>query len=108
MHQTVKKRHVNEKNPSNIWGNTPLHYAATEGHFEVVTAFLKEEIDISVKDHLGDTPLHLAARQGHLEICKILMGKMAEKRPKNSYGLTPLDKAKNKGHLYIVKYISEN
>ena len=44
----------------------PLHYAAWNGHLEVVREFLRmPDPDIHVEDHTEDTPLHLAAMCGH-------------------------------------------
>lgn len=96
------------KNPANLWGKTPLHYAANEGHLEVVKLFMNQPLECkSPKDHLGDTPLHLAARSGHLEVVKYLLTQVEDQHTQNSYGLTPADKASKMGHFSIVNLLSE-
>lgn len=40
--------------------NTPLHYAAYEGHTEVVELLLHKQCDPNPSNATGDTPLHLA------------------------------------------------
>ncbi len=45
--------------------NTPLSYAAVNGHLEVVKELLQKEADMKAQDILGDTPVHKAAEGGH-------------------------------------------
>ncbi len=92
---------------------TPLHYAANEGHVEIVEELLQEIECTDPKDQLGDTPLHLAARQGHLKIVQILMHRLlpnlscqnGRELPQNFYGMTPLQKAARNGHVQVVELI---
>ncbi len=43
---------------------TPLHFAAENGHLEVVNELLKMEADMKARDDIGDTPVHKAAEEG--------------------------------------------
>ncbi|XP_063612337.1 uncharacterized protein LOC134785836 [Penaeus indicus] len=52
--------------------NTPLHYAAYEGHTEVVELLLIKRCDPNLSNAAGDTPLHLAALTGEIDVVKIL------------------------------------
>ncbi|XP_037775312.1 LOW QUALITY PROTEIN: uncharacterized protein LOC119572333 [Penaeus monodon] len=52
--------------------NTPLHYAAYEGHTEVVELLLFKRCDPNLSNATGDTPLHLAALTGKIDVVKIL------------------------------------
>ena len=81
-----------------------MHYAASEGHLEVVLFFLEHLDDIHPTNHLGDTPLHNAARDGHFEVVECFLRK-SKANPSNSYGITPLHKACIKGHFHIAKLI---
>ena len=64
---------VNSKNNQDI---TPLHYAAQEGHLEIVRYLVEKKAEIVCYDTSGNTPLHLAARKNHLDVVKFLTGKV--------------------------------
>ena len=48
-------------------GATPLHFAAGQGHVEVVMWLLEMGAKVT-KDTLGGTPLHAAAEHGQLQV----------------------------------------
>ena len=50
-------------------GYTALHYAALNGHKEVVGLLLSYEASCNSVDEAGSSPLHLAAWAGHSEVC---------------------------------------
>lgn len=55
-------------------GNTSLHYAAQNGHTEIIKLLLNVEgIDANCSDRKGNTPLHLAAQNGHKDAIIILL-----------------------------------
>ncbi|KAI8906913.1 ankyrin repeat protein, partial [Gorgonomyces haynaldii] len=58
-------------NQKDTFGMTALHYAAEEGHLEIVRLLLQKGALASVSNH-GETPLQLAQDNGHSEICKLL------------------------------------
>lgn len=54
-------------------GYTPLHYAALNGHRQIVSYLLAAEADLFSKDKKGCIPLHLAAFAGQKEIVQMLL-----------------------------------
>ena len=48
-----------------LYGDTPLHAAATNGHVEVVDLLLKSLADPSAQNYMGQTPLVCDSMQGH-------------------------------------------
>lgn len=56
---------------------TALHYAAWEGHVDIVKVLTKNghvQINANQRDSEGNTPLHYAAKKGYEFIVKILLG----------------------------------
>jgi ankyrin repeat protein len=84
----AKDAEVNKK------GWTPLHYAATNGHDDVVKVLLDHSAYIDAGSPNGTTPLMMAARGGHLSTVKLLLDEGADLRVKNQIGLTAVDFAK--------------
>ncbi len=58
--------------PDDIEQFTPLMYAASEGHAEVVKTLLDHHADITLKDKDGDTAENFAAQNNHPEIAALL------------------------------------
>jgi len=85
-------------------GWTPLHFAAQNGHKEIVDALLAKEADVNAKGKDGRTPLHLAARNGRTEVVKILIANGADPLLKNKDGKTPRDLAERD---FIKKLLKE-
>lgn len=56
-----------------IYGVTPLHYAATKGYIEIIPILLINGADINAKDTYGRTPLHWAIAEGHQTVVDILI-----------------------------------
>ena len=60
--------------PKDCMGNTPLGWAAGNGHEGVVEILLcRDDINPNKPDEDGQTPLLLAARNGHEGVVKILL-----------------------------------
>ena len=55
------------------YGQTPLSWAAQNGHTEVVKLLLDVKANIKAEDKSGQTPLSLAAQNGHTEVVKLLL-----------------------------------
>ena len=90
---------------------SPLHYAASNGHFRVCKLIIENTSDknpASIKFD-GDTPLHWAASNGHVEICQLIMEHLSDKNPANTFGeFTPFHDAAKKGHLAVCQLMLDN
>ncbi|MCY3974601.1 MAG: ankyrin repeat domain-containing protein [Simkaniaceae bacterium] len=67
--------HANtDVNAKDDGGQTPLHYAISEGHDDVVELLIGHtDVDVNAKDRLGRTPLHCAILKGHDDVVKRLI-----------------------------------
>nr|WP_255581766.1 ankyrin repeat domain-containing protein [Cupriavidus sp. AU9028] len=75
----------------NKTGWTPLHYAATNGHTEIVRLLLDHSAYVDAESPNGTTPLMMAARGGHAETIKLLLDEGADMRIRNQQGMTVID-----------------
>ncbi|KAI0295919.1 ankyrin repeat-containing domain protein [Multifurca ochricompacta] len=69
---------------------TPLHWASSGGHLDVVTYLLTNGAEVDKADDNGWTPLHIAVSAGQEETVRELVGAGADVNRKNDKGLTPL------------------
>jgi ankyrin repeat protein len=75
-------------------GWAPLHYAAANGHDDVVKLLIDNSAYLDAESPNGTTPLMMAARGNHITTMKVLLDAGADVRLKNQLGLTALDFAK--------------
>ena len=88
-------------------GNTPLVWAAHNGHGGVVKTLLgRGDIDPDKPGNSSRTPLSCAASSGHGGVVKMLLGRedVDPNKPNNS-GQTPLSCAASSGHEGVVKIL---
>ncbi|RYP66170.1 hypothetical protein DL771_007946 [Monosporascus sp. 5C6A] len=86
-------------------GQTPLSWAAENGHKKIVQLLLDKDAEANAKDNYGRTPLSRAAGKGHREVVQLLLDKGAEADAKDNYGRTPLSWAAENGHKEIVQLL---
>ncbi|XP_038993558.1 E3 ubiquitin-protein ligase XBAT33-like [Hibiscus syriacus] len=99
-------------------GNTALHMAALNGHFDCVELLLDLHANVSaVTFHYGtsmdligagSTPLHYAACGGNLKCCQILLARGASRLTLNCNGWLPLDVARMWGRHWLEPLLAPN
>ncbi len=72
-------------------GWTPLHYAATGGHVEMIKLLLENHAYIDTESPNKTTPLMMAAQYGNAQSVKLLIDEGADISLKNDQGMTALD-----------------
>jgi len=60
-----------------VSGRTALHYAAWNGHSELVSILLSQNANVNAQDSEGTTALHLACMDGHVAVIQCLLGNRA-------------------------------
>ncbi|KOM54965.1 hypothetical protein LR48_Vigan10g085700 [Vigna angularis] len=53
--------------------NSPLHFAASKGHNEIVALLLENGADVNSRNYCGQTALMQACRYGHWEVVQTLL-----------------------------------
>lgn len=88
-------------------GWAPLHYAATNGHLEVMQLLLDHYAYIDAASPNGTTPLMMAAHYGTADAVKLLLDAGADPTLKNQLGLTAIDFAASAHHADVVGLIAQ-
>ncbi|KAF7854142.1 uncharacterized protein EAF02_011760 [Botrytis sinoallii] len=91
---------------SNSWNTTAMHYAAANGHIEIVRILIEAGANASISQPDDDynTPLDLAARKGHKEVLKFLLENGADING-NSVGANALHTAARAGMKDMVQFL---
>ena len=74
----------------NKTGWTPLHYAASNGHVDVIKLLIENHAYIDAESPNGSTPLMMASMYGNAQSVKLLLEEGADSLLKNQIGLTAL------------------
>ena len=64
---------IDDKNPTDMKQETPMHIAAENGYHEVIEIFLEILNDKNPPNANGWTPLHFAANKGHSECVRVIL-----------------------------------
>jgi ankyrin repeat protein len=90
------------------YNQTPLSWAAKQGHTAVVRLLLERGPELEVKNnHQGETPLSLAAKHGHEAVVHQLLDQGAKVESNGKNSSTPLSLAAWKGHEAVVRLLLE-
>ena len=80
------------------YGQTPLHIAAFNDHFDIAKLLLANKADVNAQANNGATPLHLAAAKGNKDIVELLLASKANIDAVDHDGWSPLHSAIVWGH----------
>jgi ankyrin repeat protein len=94
----------------NCWDDetytTPIMYATSRDHLDVVNELIANAADLTMPDHNGATALHLAASYGHVDILRTIIDALLEDRKglntPNRHGQTALHQAAEAGMVNSV------
>lgn len=87
-------------------GWTPLHYAATNGHTDIMKLLLDKDAFIDAQSPNGTTPLMMAAMYGSTPAVKLLLDEGADPLMKNEQGMTATDFAQRANRGDAVQLLS--
>ena len=90
----------------NKTGWTPLHYAATRGHLDVMRLLLDKNAYIDAASPNGTTPLMMAAFYGTPTAVKLLLEAGADPFLKNQQNLTAIDFAQRANRADAAEIIA--
>jgi ankyrin repeat protein/predicted DNA-binding WGR domain protein len=86
-------------------GYSAIHYAAENGHKEIVKLLIDAGIKIAMGGQDRKTALHIAAAKGDLETVKFLIEHGAKVTAKDKYKRTPLLLACKNGNLAVASFL---
>ena len=86
-----------------MFGDTPLHRAAKNGHTEICRIFMNTaaEPENNPPNCDGITPLHMAARKGHAKTVQLFVERLKNLNLRTNSGDTPLHFAAKNGYLKV-------
>ena len=73
MSTNALQNRLDNKNPPDNDGDTPIHWAARRGQCEIVRYIMSVIDERNITNQVGMTPMHLAVHGKHYETCKIIV-----------------------------------
>jgi ankyrin repeat protein len=110
----IAKRLIEKGAEVNKKGWSPLHYAATKGHVQMMRLLMENDAYLDAEAPNGTTPLMMAAQYGTPSAVKLLLEEGADPRIENKLGLDAFEFAKHAAHpqaedtrRYIEAFLSD-
>jgi ankyrin repeat protein len=79
--------------PVNRSGWTPLHYACTNGNYDIALFLLDKGAAVDALSPNETTPLMMAIRAGNIQLARLLLDRGADIRLRNQQGYSAIDAA---------------
>ncbi|VVD04769.1 unnamed protein product [Leptidea sinapis] len=99
---------TNGINQQDAFMRTALHYAAEQGHTDVVNLLINSGSKLDVTAGDGLTPLHAAVIKNHIGTVKLLLSAGSHVNYKTHEKMTALHFAASRGYLELVKILVSN
>ena len=87
---------------------TPLQYAASSGHADMIKLLIEYEAKLEAADSHGRTPLMWAATNGRSDAARALLVAGAQVNAATEGGWTPLHYAAQAGHIDVAKLLIQH
>uniref|UniRef100_UPI00398F0884 ankyrin repeat domain-containing protein 31-like n=1 Tax=Pristiophorus japonicus TaxID=55135 RepID=UPI00398F0884 len=95
-------------NRRNIYGETKLHEAASNGNVNLLRVLIQAGININLPDYAGWTALHEASIKGFYDAVVVVLSAGADVNCKGLNGVTPLQDAVKNGHFQVVQLLMQH
>lgn len=79
--------------PVNRAGWTPLHYASTNGHYDIALFLLDKGATVDAPSPNETTPMMMAIRAGNIQLVRLFLDRGADIRIRNQQGYSAIDVA---------------
>ncbi|KAL2817725.1 hypothetical protein BDW59DRAFT_152404 [Aspergillus cavernicola] len=86
-------------------GQTPLLWAAEQGHAPLVKLMVEKPVSLNARDQQARTPLLWAAQNRSEDMARVLVERGADIDAQDDHGWTPLLWASQNGHEAVVKLL---
>ena len=102
-----KRVNVNLANDEEYYKRSALHYAAENGHLELIKLLVQTGEDVNIADNDGETALHWAALNNHMEAAKLLFNLGIDANKTNNLGWSAYQWAKLRNHTEMMKLLNQ-
>jgi len=87
------------------YGQTPIYYAAREGHCEMIQKLVNYGANVNNEDNIGQTPLFYSVREGHRQASEVLINNGAIVNKQDKKHRTPYCLVKKNNKEEIMKLL---
>ena len=105
-HVDLVKKLIDRGADVNKTGWTALHYAATNGHLEIMNLLLEHHAYIDAESPNATTPLMMAAHYGSADAVRLLLSAGADPTLKNQLGMSAIDFANKANRTEAAELIA--